>query len=484
MTGPGREALVERLHLFADELRARGIPVSIGERIDAMRAVEDVALDSPHALHTALSATLVKRREHLAMFDEVYRLFFRMPGPLPVTGAAELDLDEALRAVLRDGSPELARLLAEQAVARFVPDEPGRRVAGVYYESRTVRGLGLDRAIAEVTAELGVEQEGAGDGAGGRGGGDGEGGRRGSGQGSGAAGATGAGRQLGLALQRDAVADRGEQVRRAVREVIRQRLIAQRGVADVAETLRTPLPSDVALGGASPAQAAEIERIMRELQRKLATAMMRRHRRKRGPLDVRATLRNSMATGGTPVKLVHKPPAPHKTQLYVLADVSGSVANFAAFSITLISGMAQVFSRLRTFAFVGNALEVTDLFRDLDHPAQVVDAINGLGGSRFLDASTDYGRSLRQFHASVAPQLGRRSTVLILGDGRGNYRPAEEPVLADLAARAGAVYWLNPERRSLWGSGDSLMPAYAPLCTEAISCRTLGDLRGFIDSLE
>ncbi len=462
-----RTALVERLHLFADELRARGIPVSLGERIDALRAVDEVALDSPHALHTALSATLVKRREHLAMFDEVYRLFFRLPGALTASGPdLDVDLDDVLRRVLRDGSPELLRLLAEQAVARFVEFEPGRRVAGVYYESRVVRGLELDRVVAEVAAA------GSSDGA------------RGGGQGSGSTGSTGAGRQLGTALRRESAADRGEQVRREVREVIRERLVADRGVAALAETLRTPLPTDVALSAADPEQTAEIEKVMRELQRKLATAIKRRQRHRRGPLDVRATLRSSMATGGVPVKVVHKRPTPHRTQLYVLADVSGSVANFAAFSITLISGMAEVFSRLRTFAFVGNALEVTDLFRRLDHPAQVVEAINGLGGTRFLDASTDYGRSLRQFWAEVGPELGHRSTVLVLGDGRGNYRPAEEATLAAVARKAGAVYWLNPERRSLWGSGDSLMPVYAPLCTGAIACSTLSDLRRFIDSLE
>jgi hypothetical protein len=74
--------------------------------------------------------------------------------------------------------------------------------------------------------------------------------------------------------------------------------------------------------------------------------------------------------------------------------------------------------------------------------------------------------------------------VLIFGDARGNYRPAEEATLARIARAAGAVYWLNPERSNYWGTGDSLMKVYAPHCTEAISCRTLGDLRRFVETLD
>jgi uncharacterized protein with von Willebrand factor type A (vWA) domain len=100
-----------------------------------------------------------------------------------------------------------------------------------------------------------------------------------------------------------------------------------------------------------------------------------------------------------------------------------------------------------------------------------------------LGSSTDYGRALRQFHATVGQELEHRATVLIFGDARGNFRPAEEATLAKIARRAGSVYWLNPERRALWDTGDSLMSAYEPHCTAAVTCQTLNDLRGFIERL-
>jgi uncharacterized protein with von Willebrand factor type A (vWA) domain len=107
----------------------------------------------------------------------------------------------------------------------------------------------------------------------------------------------------------------------------------------------------------------------------------------------------------------------------------------------------------------------------------------------FVNASelgdyTDYGRALRHFHGAVGTELERRSTVLIFGDARGNYLPAEETTLARIARRAGSVYWLNPEPPARWNTGDSVMRAYEPYCTAAVTCRTLSDLRRFIERLD
>jgi uncharacterized protein with von Willebrand factor type A (vWA) domain len=261
-------------------------------------------------------------------------------------------------------------------------------------------------------------------------------------------------------------------------------LVADRGLEAVAKTLRTPLPTDVDLSRASRAQLEEIQQVMVPLQRKLATTMMRKRRQRAGVIDVRATLRFSMATGGVPVRVIHRRPTPTKPKLYVLADVSGSVATFAAFTISLVSAMNELFSRLRTFAFIANTVEVTELFDEIDTPLEAIKAINQLDGLNFYNASTDYGRSLRQFWEEVGPQLGRRSTVLIFGDGRGNYLPAEEETFAHISRSAGAVYWLNPEGPSLWGTGDSLMNVYAAYCTKAITLRTLNDLKAFVESLD
>jgi hypothetical protein len=141
---------VERIHRFTDELRARGVPVSMVERLDGMRAARAAELDRADGLRTALRATLVKSADHLAVFEEVFDLYFepvgsRQDAPAgPPDAKPRLDLDHAVRSVLRDGSEELARQVAEQAVEEYVRFEPGRPVAGVFYELSALAGLRLD----------------------------------------------------------------------------------------------------------------------------------------------------------------------------------------------------------------------------------------------------------------------------------------------------------------------------------------------------
>jgi uncharacterized protein len=455
---------LERIHRFTDELRSRGVPVSMVERLDGMRAARVAELDRADGLRTALRATLVKSADHLAVFEEVFDLYFdpasaRRASPADTPGnKPRLDLEHAVRSVLRDGSQELARQVAEQAVEDFVRFEPGRPVAGVFYELSALAGLRLDELVAQQLAEAAADIGGSG-------------------------GLDDPGQHLRFELQRTQITTRAELLRGRVRKSIRELLVADRGADAVARTLRQPLTADIDLLRANRAQLAEIQRVMIPIQRKLATTVMRKRRSRTDLIDVRATLRASMATGGVPVKVVHRKPRPTKPHLYVLADMSGSVANFAAFTVTLVEAMSQLFSRLRTFAFIDNAAEVTDAFRQVRGPEQAIAAMRDYVMAGELGSSTDYGRALRQFHATVGQELEHRATVLIFGDARGNFRPAEEATLAKIARRAGSVYWLNPERRAQWNTGDSMMSAYEPHCTAAVTCQTLNDLRGFIEQL-
>jgi uncharacterized protein with von Willebrand factor type A (vWA) domain len=461
---------LERIHRFTDELRARGVPVSMVERLDGMRAARVAELDRADGLRTALRATLVKSADHLAVFEEVFDLYFDPAGARRAAPAGtpdtrpRLDLEHAVRSVLRDGSEELARQVAEQAVEEHVQFEPGRPVAGVFYERSALAGLRLDELMAQQLAEAAAGIAGPG-GSGGSGGLD------------------DPGQHLRFEVQRTQTTARAELLRGQVRKAIRGLLVADRGTDAVAKTLRQPLTADIDISQASREQLAEIQRAMIPIEHKLATTVMRKRRSRTDLIDVRATLRASMATGGVPVKVVHRKPRPTKPHLYVLADMSGSVATFAAFTITLVSALSQLFSRLRTFAFIQHAAEVTDTFRQVRGPEQAVVAMRHHVTAGELGSYTNYGRALRQFHATVGQELEHRATVLIFGDARGNYLPAEEATLAKIARRAGSVYWLNPERRALWNTGDSVMSAYEPHCTAAVTCQTLNDLRGFIEQL-
>src|ERR1700677_374405 len=149
---------LERIHRFTDELRARGVPVSMVERLDGMRAARIAELDRAGGLRTALRATLVKSADHIAVFEEVFDLYFDPAGGGPSPAAPpdarpRLDLEHAVRSVLRDGSEELARQVAEQAVEEYVKFEPGRPVAGVFYQLDAEAGLRLGELVAQQLAE-------------------------------------------------------------------------------------------------------------------------------------------------------------------------------------------------------------------------------------------------------------------------------------------------------------------------------------------
>ena len=234
---------------------------------------------------------------------------------------------------------------------------------------------------------------------------------------------------------------------------------------------------------ASREQLAEIQRVLIPIQHKLATTVMRKRRSRTDLIDVRATLRASMATGGVPVKVVHRKPRPTKPHLYVLADMSGSVATFAAFTVTLVSAMSQLFSRLRTFAFIENAAEVTDAFRQVRGPEHAIAAM------RDYVTAGELGSSYRlRPRAAAVPRHGRPGAGAPRHGPHLRGRPGQLPPGG--GGHAGQdrpprrlVYWLNPEPRALWDTGDSMMRAYEPHCTAAVTCQTLNDLRGFIEQL-
>jgi len=266
---------------------------------------------------------------------------------------------------------------------------------------------------------------------------------------------------------------------------IRDRLVADRGPEDVARVLRAPLPEDVDFLSASGKDAAAIREALKPLARKLAARLARRRRTHRdAPLDFRATLRKSLSTGGIPVELVHRKPHPSRPDLIVLADISGSVATFAAFTLQLVFALRTEFARVRTWAFVDGIDEVTELLEHSDNVAEATYRINYGSSKVRLFGGSDYGFALRTFARDWGDEIRSTSTVLILGDARNNYLAPRDESLATVAKRARHLYWLNPEPASRWNTGDSIMDRYAQHCDAVFECRNIRQLTQFIDLLE
>ena len=465
------------LAAFVGELRAAGLPVSMTEHLDAARALSVIDLGDRREVRDALAVTLVKNGDHLPVFDTAFDVFFSIRGfdaPHPDTAADRDELDEAaggatgpsvgdgggasslsaeqlaslLFRALRDADQSLLVRGARAAVNRYAGFEPGRPVGGTYYLYRTLRSLQLDRLEELLVAERDAQDD------------------------------------LSHRLSRDDARARIELLKREVERAIREHLVEDRGTAALAKSVRKPLPEDVDVMHANRDELAQLERALRPLSRKLATRLARRRRRRRrGPVDLRHTVRRSLSTGGVPLDLRFKPPRPAKPEIIVIADVSGSVASFARFTLHLVHAISTQFSKVRSFVFVDGLDEVTEYFDGVDDPAQAVARINAEADVVAFDGHSDYGRALLSFHERFARDVSRRTTVLILGDGRNNYHQAHAEVVADLGRRARHVFWLNPEPVSYWNSGDSIIDQYAPYCERVVECRTLRQLEAFVGGL-
>ncbi len=459
------------------ELRAVGIPVSPTEHIDAATALRHTAIEDRAAVRAALGATLVKRADHWSAFATVFDLYFAgkrgdldrgaSDGPDESTvdpqapssavgsgvlgGLSEEELAEVLYRAIRDGDQTMMRAIAALLVTRNANMEPGRRVAGVYYLARTLRSVNLDAILQR----LRDEQAAAG------------------------------GTALDDRIAAREHAARIEEFRLEVQAEIRERLVADRGPEDVARTLRRPLPEDVDFLNATAKDAVAIRAALKPLARKLAARLARKRRTHRdAPLDFRRTMRRSLSTGGTPIELVFRKPHPSRPELMVIADISGSVATFASFTLHLVYALRSEFTRVRTFVFVDGIEEVTELMEKAENVAEMTHKINRSASAARLTGGSDYGNALRLFHRQFGEEIRPTSTVLVLGDARNNYLAPRDEHLAFIGERARNLYWLNPEQRVSWNEGDSIMGRYARHCDGVFECRNIRQLTQFVEHLD
>lgn len=222
---------------------------------------------------------------------------------------------------------------------------------------------------------------------------------------------------------------------------------------------------------------------MRELVRRMAkrlTDLNSRVRKvkNRGHLDIRKTMRRNVAYDGILFETHWKQKHKDRPKVLAVCDVSGSVASVARFLLLFLYSLNEVLPKVRAFAFSGDLGEITGEFDRLGPEEAIPFAIDKYGGR-----STDYGRALEDFKELCFDDIDNRTTVIFLGDGRSNGADPRIDILKEIKQRAKRVIWLNPERKSIWGSGDSEMLRIAPYCTKAETCNSLNKLELVIRDL-
>jgi uncharacterized protein len=474
--------LLESLSGFVKELRTAGIPVSLTENLDAMEALRHIPLEDREAFKYALAATMVKNNAHWKAFETVFEVYFSLRGReyhltddgegdsavdeliTNLLGAREGEgggtegltpeqLAELLYRALMDGNDAMMRAVARAAVTRYAGMEPGRPVGGTYYLYRTLRQLDLDAVLGRMMEAARQQTRGE---------------------------LT----ELEERLAQEEYEARLEALRREIEAEIRRRLVADRGAEAVAKSLRKPLPEDIDFMHASREELTALRKAIAPLTRKLAVrlARKRRHGRK-GPLDFRSTVRHSLSYGGVPAEPKFRYPRPSKPEIMVVADISGSVAAFARFTLQMVYAISSQFSRVRSFVFIDGIDEVTDYFKGEEDISAAIHRINTEADVIWVDGHSDYGHAFEVFWDRWGHDVNPKTTVLLLGDARNNYHAAQAWVLAEMAKKARHVYWLNPEPHSYWDTGDSIVSQYATHCDGAYECRNLKQLERFVEQL-
>lgn len=447
---------------FIQELRAAGVPVSMVEAIDSMEAIRQIDLVDRGALKTALSATLVKNFRHYGAFETAFETYFALDRATPEetepehetppgapSGAGGGSLMDALTAALDSGDASLLRALAQYAVRRFAGMEAGRPVGGTYYLYRALRPFDLDGAVERLVENAGERGLTA----------------------------------IEERLLREALQARVGEFREQVQAEVRRRLVADRGREAVAITLRVTPLEDRDLMHATRDELQGIERALHPLTRKLAARLAERRKRGRvGRLDFRRTVRRSLSTGGVPLEPKFRVRKPSRPDIMLLSDISGSMATFARFTLQFVYAMAAQFSRLRSFAFIDGLDEVTGFFSPGVDFEDAVSRLHEEAEVLWFDGHSDYGHSLEIFWERYGSEVTSRSTVIVAGDARTNYRDPRPDLLADIAGSARSVYWLNPEPRAYWNTGDSVMRVYEPF-SRAFEVRTLRQLGRFVEQV-
>ncbi len=445
----GPPGLAAKLLGFCEELRSEGVAVGTSELLDAFAALEEVPWTSRDDFRGALAATLAKSQEDRRVFALLFeRWFFRAAEAEAIErgigeegrrheGGERLDVEELrerIRQAIVDGDESAMRDLARLAIAAFGRRGEGSGVVGVDVQ-RIRRTLGLSTG-AQATED-------------------------------GAAGLP--------PIEREQLSRFERHLRRELERDLIERtstLPPSRPLAELDRALPTSPTQDL----------AAVHRAVSQMKRRLATLGHEQRGRHRGrAVDVRRTMRASLETGGVPLRLRYRPKRPRRPEIYVLCDVSTSVTSASVFFLSVLHALHDSFRKLRSFVFIERISEVTEVFEHERDFRTIAERISREGGVADVSGYTDYGRVWLEFLAEISDDLDPRSTVIVLGDARTNGREPHAEVFAQIAERAGRLFWLNPEPRLYWNYGDSVMAAYERHCDGAFECWTTRHLESFVN---
>ncbi len=515
-------AIDERLIEFVAGLRAAGVRISVAESADGFRAVQEVGALARDDFRAALRTTLVKEPTDVPTFDRLFPLYFGVEAPpmQPATGGLDQGQQDDLRNALDQLPPELRDLLERLLNGQLTPEEM-EQLRKQMQQQQQQNGRGQrsnmqDREMQQLMEQLNQAMMN----------------RLAqllnwllSGEGPSQEQMEQIGKEVGLPranhpYQQQSLSERMlramgmEQLQELLAKLMQQ--LAEAGIGQetqeqmaeqvqanaealsqevsqfVGESIarqiaeQQPRPAKVAdlmqrpFQSLSQQEANELRNQVRRLAAQLRSRASLRYRKgKTGILDPKATIRANLRYGGVPVELKHR----HrhiKPKLVLICDVSTSMRQVVEFLLALVYELQDQVARARSFAFIDDIREITDQFAELRPEVAIEQVLSEMPPGYY---NTDLGFALKHFVRDHLEVVDRRTTVIMVGDGRNNFNPPRLDAVETIKRRARRVVWFNPESRGLWGSGDSDMPKYLPLCDSVHVVNTLAQLADAVDRL-
>ncbi len=463
----GSASASEPLRRFLQVARGAGLRVSAAEGIDAARAVKMIGYADREILKDSLGLILAKTPEEKSAYNEAFELYFKRDD---IGGSAEQDQEDGQggegpsqsnpgsqaqggEGMGGSGGQTLGQMLEQEDRASLATAmEQAAREAGIenirfftqknLYARRILDRMGLRQVERDIEA---LRQTGTPEG-------------------------------LGRA---QFLEGRVDQLRDSVRDFVERNLILF--AKGETEKFREELLKSARLSNLERRDLDRMRVLVRQMAKKLAARYAKtRRRRLRGQLDIRRTMRRNMGWGGIPFITVWKQKRIEKPRVMVLCDVSGSVAAMSQFLLMFLYALNEALSDIRSFAFAGSLIEVSDILAKEPVEQAITKIMETIGFG-----SSNFGNSFADFEDGWMQHVTNKTTIIILGDARGNRTDPRTDIVARMSQRAKRIIWLNPEYKSAWGTGDSDMYRYAPFCNLVTVCNTLRHLeRAITDILE
>jgi hypothetical protein len=437
---------------FIRLLRLAGLRVGLTETQDALNAL--AATNNLTLAQLTLRATIIKRKPDQAVFDRVFELFFGF-----VEQGQELRLSQNIRAEAQALSGSFGHDLGEEGSHSAAPGSGrGSGAIELSYDQALERGVQLILRHAYVANDRDNARR----------------------------------TQEAVALMSRMIQKRTEKTKNLdeIRSDLERAFLKVVGSAEALEALLEESNlENLEFARLDDTEAELIEREIDHLIEELTARPKRRYRRKnRGYADIRRTIRKSIQFGGTPIKLARKKRRIIEPQIFVLADISGSVEAFARFFLMLNRAFHLTAGIVRSFVFVDEIREISErveleMSRNPRSGQAVENVLSRLRLEGWGLRRSSYGIAFQEFYAQFAGDVDRHTTIFILGDARNNNSPARAQFLHRIQQQAERILWLNPERKALWDSGDSLMSAYALYCDQVLECRNLQQLKEIVRAL-